>query len=390
MTNDFQNDVDTVGRIAAVPAILDVICRLTGMGFAAVARVTEDRWIACSVKDNIGFGLKPGGELQVQTTICNEIRQHQTAVVIDHVANDQHWRSHHTPLQYGFQSYISMPIMLPDGRFFGTLCSIDPSPNKLDTPAIRGMFELFAELIAYHLSAADQLKDSEKKLRDERENAVLREQFIAVLGHDLRNPLGAIDAGTQLLARENLTPHQNQIVALIRASTMRMGGLIGNVLDFARGRLGQGITLNRETGDIAPAINQVVAELRAANPGREIDIKLDLRAPVNCDRARIAQLFSNLLGNSLSHGAVGAPVRVSATSGNHIFELSVSNSGDPIPPAAMKRLFQPFFRGEIRPTQEGLGLGLFISSEIARAHGGEINVSSTPDETRFTLRIPQI
>lgn len=390
MTSDFSSDVDAVGRIAAVPAILDVICRITGMGFAAVARVTEDRWIACSVKDNIAFGLKPGGELKVETTICNEIRQHRTAVVIDHVEADAHWRVHHTPLQYGFQSYISIPIMLPDGRFFGTLCSIDPSPNKLDTPAIRSMFALFAELIAHHLDAADRLTDSETRLRDERENAVLREQFIAVLGHDLRNPLGAIDAGTQLLARENLTQHQSQIVALMRTSVMRMSGLIGNVLDFARGRLGQGITLKRETADIAPTINQVVAELRAGNPGRVINVALDLQAPVNCDRGRIAQLFSNLLGNALAHGAAGAPVSVSAASGDRMFVLSVTNTGEPIPPAAMKKLFQPFFRGEIRPSQEGLGLGLFISSEIARAHGGEIDVASKAEETRFTLRIPQI
>src|SRR5271156_1920408 len=102
MPVDFQLDVESVSRIAAVPTILDVVCRTTGMGFAAVARVTEDRWVACSVLDRIGFGLKPGGELQVETTICHEIRQSREPVIINDVAEDQDWRHHATPARYGF------------------------------------------------------------------------------------------------------------------------------------------------------------------------------------------------------------------------------------------------------------------------------------------------
>jgi GAF domain-containing protein len=131
MAPAFQADIERVNRIAAVPTILDVVCRTTGMRFAAVARVTEDRWIACSVRDEIDFGLKPGGELKIESTICNEIRQSQEAVVIDNVAEDAVWCQHHTPATYGFQSYISVPIVLADGSFFGTLCAIDPRPARL-------------------------------------------------------------------------------------------------------------------------------------------------------------------------------------------------------------------------------------------------------------------
>src|ERR1700737_2939387 len=97
MTDDFQADVEAVNLIPAVPTILNVVCRTTGMGFAAVARVTEGRWIACSVKDDIQFGLKPGGELDVETTICHEIRQHREPVVINHVAEDKIYCRHQTP-----------------------------------------------------------------------------------------------------------------------------------------------------------------------------------------------------------------------------------------------------------------------------------------------------
>jgi hypothetical protein len=109
MESVFQADIDAVQRIDAVPKILNVICRTTGMGFAAVARVTEERWICCAVRDEIEFGLKAGGELRIETTICHEIRQSHKAVVIDHVAQDQAFFGHHTPAMYGFQSYISVP-----------------------------------------------------------------------------------------------------------------------------------------------------------------------------------------------------------------------------------------------------------------------------------------
>ena len=124
----FQQDIDDIAQIPIVSRLLDVVCQTTGMGFAAIARVTEDNWITCSVRDDINFGLKPGDELEIKTTICDEIRMHQKSVVIDHVATDPNFSQHHTPLMYGFQSYISMPIIRKNGSFFGTLCAIDPKP----------------------------------------------------------------------------------------------------------------------------------------------------------------------------------------------------------------------------------------------------------------------
>ena len=126
-----------VARNGDDPNILDLleeVCRITGMGFAAIACVTEDRWIACQVLDKIAFGLTPGGELDVSTTIYDDIRKTQRGIVIDHVAADRDWRTHPTPILYGFQSYVSLPLILEDGSFFGTLCAIDPEPHLL-TPA---------------------------------------------------------------------------------------------------------------------------------------------------------------------------------------------------------------------------------------------------------------
>ncbi len=388
MSGDLAADVAAIGRIDAVPRILEVVCRTTGMGFAAVARVTEDRWIACAVRDEIAFGLKPGGELAVETTICDEIRASGQAVIIDHVAEDAAFRGHKTPALYGFQSYISMPIFRA-GAFFGTLCAIDPKPARLKRSEIVAMFTLFADLIAFHLEAQERLASSQAALLDERQTAVLREQFIAVLGHDLRNPLASIEGGVRLLQNEKPDERASGILRLMRDSASRMGEMIERVLDFARGRLGGGLTIARVPDPaLGAALEQVVEELRSAWPGRTIESDIALAETVACDRGRLARLLSNLLANALTHGAADAPVRVRAATAGGLFTLTVSNQGPPIAPALLGRLFQPFFRGEHRAGKQGLGLGLYIASEIARAHGGSLAVASTDEETRFTLTMP--
>jgi signal transduction histidine kinase len=384
---DFQSDIDAVAQIRAVPSILDVVCRMTGMGFAAVARVTEERWIACGVQDNIEFGLQPGGELKIDTTICHEIRQNHDPVVINCVADDPCYKDHHTPRLYGFQSYISVPITLRDGSFFGTLCAIDPEPHKLDAPEIIGAFTLFAEMIASQLDAQQKLVRSEETLVHERETAQLREQFIAVLGHDLRNPLAAVKAGADMLIRH---PERAPLTArLINQSISRMVGLIDNLLDFARGRLSGGLALVRDSEEpVEATLGIVVQELQSTHPDQVIDPRFAILEPVSCDRVRIAQLLSNLLGNALTHGDKTKPVTVQGSTAGGVFELSVANAGEPIPSAALGKLFEPFFRASVRPRQEGLGLGLHIASEIAKAHDGDLTVNSTAEETRFTFRMP--
>ena len=224
MAHDFQPDLDAIASIPAVALILEVICRTTGMGFAAVARVTDQRWVCCAVKDDIAFGLKPGGELKLQTTICNEIRASRALVVIDHVAEDRIFHNHPTPAMYGFQSYISQPIILANGGFFGTLCAIDPRPNKLNTTAVLGMFKLFADLVAFHLDTHLQL------IASQRENARLHEQFRAGLGHDMRNTLAAMEAGTRLLQKTLLDERGALIVAEMQSSTQKLSKQIADAM----------------------------------------------------------------------------------------------------------------------------------------------------------------
>jgi signal transduction histidine kinase/DNA invertase Pin-like site-specific DNA recombinase len=243
----------------------------------------------------------------------------------------------------------------------------------------------------YERQLLDSRSELQKGLATERETSELREQFIAVLGHDLRNPLAAISAGARILQRSGaLREHKElRVLDMINTTVTRMSDLIDDVLDFARGRLGGGITLNRDANSpLEPVLEQVVDELRTASARRVIETSFEITEPINCDRTRIGQLVSNLIGNALTHGAPDQPVRVGAKTERGELTLWVANAGEPIPPAAMEKLFEPFFRGDVRDSRQGLGLGLHIASQIARAHGGRIDVTSTPDETRFVFAMP--
>lgn len=148
MKDEFAREVAAQGDDDTIRAILENVCKLTQMGFAAVARVTEDRWIACQVLDKIEFGLDPGAELEIKTTICDDIRQSGQAVVIDNVDADIEWQAHHTPMAYGFKSYASFPIMLPDGSFYGTLCAIDPVRRSISGAKVITTMERYARQVA--------------------------------------------------------------------------------------------------------------------------------------------------------------------------------------------------------------------------------------------------
>ncbi|MGL9620704.1 GAF domain-containing sensor histidine kinase [Bradyrhizobium sp. U531] len=384
----FDRDIARINGIASVTTILDVVARTTGMGFTAVARVTEDRWITCASRDELAFGLKPGDELKIETTICHEIRQSREAVVIDNVSEDPLFCNHHTPEQYGFQSYISMPIILPDGSFFGTLCAIDPKPRKLRSPEVVGMFKLFAELIAAHLDSMDRLEVSEAKLTLEQQNAELREQFIAVMGHDLRNPLASIQGGLRLLNKK-VDEEGKGWITMLQGSVNRMAGLIDNVMDFARTRLGAGMPIRLRDEPLERLVQQVVSEFENVYPDRVITSNVEVPGTVKVDAGRLQQLLSNLLGNATSYGDPTRPIRVAARATETGYEVSVSNWGAPIPAEAMPRLFTAFQRGDVLPNQKGLGLGLYISQEIARAHGGIITAESSPNETTFRAKFPR-
>jgi signal transduction histidine kinase len=386
-----ERDIAAIARIDAVPSLLRIICQHTGMGFAAVARVTDGTWTACAVQDDIQFGLVPGGQLQVETTLCSESRASRAPIVIDHASQDPVYCNHHTPRLYQIESYISVPIVRPDGVYFGNLCAIDPRPALVSDERIVAMFTAFAELIALQLDSDDRHKLVNAALMSERATAELREQFIAVLGHDLRSPLAAIVAAAELLRRRFVDPDLIKLSDRLQSSAARMSRLIDDVLDFTRGRLGSGIGVAIEDAEhLAAGLGTVIAEVREANPERKIVEQVEISGTVRCDQGRVQQLLSNLLGNAIAHGAPDQPIVIEVKTCPECLILSVANKGDPILPSDLGRIFQPYWRPMNSKPGGGLGLGLHICSQIVKAHNGTLEVTSTAEEgTCFVARLPR-
>lgn len=217
--------LDDFSRIDAVPVMLDVICRTTGLGFAAIARVTEGKWIALAVRDKAGFGVTAGTELPVDSTLCKDLRQPGEIIVIDQVSADARYADHPVPKQFGFQSYIAVPIMLGGGRF-GTLCALDRAPAEIDTPQARDMFALFARLTAFYLEQGQQVSVLESQVAS-------RTEALHAERHSLRALAGELqrirEDERQSLARE-VHDELGQSLAFLRIelanvrSALRRGG----------------------------------------------------------------------------------------------------------------------------------------------------------------------
>lgn len=387
MNDDPAAAIKTIAAIDIVPSLLAVVCRMTGMGLAAIARVTEDRWIACAVRDGLDFGLRPGSELPIDTTVCQRIRQSGQPVVFAHASADPQYAVDPIPRLYGIESYISFPIRLPSGAFFGTLCALDSRPVPAIEEEFRGLFALLAELLAFHIDAQQQLDRSDAELRREQATALLREEFLAVLSHDLKNPLASLGAGLRLLRRAGLPEGAEEVAGLMDTSLARMARLIDDTTDLTRARLGGGLELeDAALADLAPVIRQAVDELALSHPGHRITVAI-APAHARISPPRLGQLVSNLVGNALTHGAAESPVRVEGRAEGEAYRLDVVNGGAPIDPAMMSDIFKPFVHAR-RGREGGLGLGLFIAAEIARAHGGRLEAASDAAETRFTLWLP--
>jgi phosphoserine phosphatase RsbU/P len=308
------------------------------------------------------------------------------------------YETHFAPLlrMQGFFNEVALDLKMPDGT---KLAVIANAKEKRDADGLllftrvtlfqateRRRYE--RELVEARVASDEEKARIRAALADEHHTAILREQFVAVLGHDLRNPLASVSAAARLLRKETATSKGATLLDLMQGSVERMSGLIDDVLDFARGRLGSGLAVQMRSENLEPILLHVVEELRSSNAGRVIDARIMLGRPIESDGGRIGQMVSNLLGNAIAYGIATEPVRLSATIDGDVLEIWIANSGTPISEEAQVNLFRPFFRGDGNGNRQGLGLGLHIASEISVSHGGLLTVASDVDETRFTFRMP--
>ena len=220
-----------------------------------------------------------------------------------------------------------------------------------------------------------------------------RELFLGILGHDLRNPLNAVSMCASMIAESpRLDENSLHLASNISASVTAMDRMILDLLDFAGTRLGTHMQVWPGTMDLGVLCQEVLADMKTIHRGRTFTFEQHGQLTGIWDPARLRQLISNLLGNAVQHGFSYTPVVLSATAGDGHVRLSVRNQGPPIPDEAIGLIFEPLQRppadGAFRPPGS-IGLGLYIAREVARAHGTDISVSSTPAETSFTVDLPR-
>ena len=257
----------------------------------------------------------------------------------------------------------------------------------IDVGAGLGLLALAAILIAIDRDIARR-KVLEAALR---ESAQFQEQFVGVLGHDLRNPLGAISMATDLLLRLGPLPSQATVLGRIGSSAARMDRMVEELLDLTRARLAGGIPVDLKPGtNLALIAGAAVDELRVAHPQARVSVDAPREVNGEWDPDRMAQVVSNLVANAIQHGG-RSEVEVRLRRANASAILEVHNGGPPIPLDLLPRIFEPFRRGAKTGARQaqGLGLGLFIAEQIVLAHGGKIRVRSTEAEgTYFTITLP--
>ena len=290
-------------------------------------------------------------------------------------------------LKFGISSTIHVPITRA-GSPFAVIVFAAAGTRRYNEHDLA-----FAEELARRASTAmhnAELFQTAKKERARAEEAAeLRERLVAVVGHDLRQPLASIDMRLEVLRRESKDPEFLEDLDGLRASSRRMSRMIQQILDFTRSRLGGGLELVFAPMDLREALVPIVEELRAAHPSATIQLQCPkLRGA--WDRDRLEQVFSNLIGNALAHGDPDKPVTVTAGAEALRVWVQVHNEGPPIPQELQSALFNPFRMGERSSrSPAGLGLGLYISNEVVHRHGGQIEIRSTAVEgTTFRVVLP--
>ncbi|WP_337966504.1 ATP-binding protein [uncultured Flavobacterium sp.] len=432
LEDHFKQDIINIEKISIVPTLLNVICQTTGMGFAAVARVTDERWITCSVQDNVLFGLKPGDELQIKTTICNDIRTNLKPVIIDNVSEDPLYHDHHTPAMYKLQSYISIPIIRQDGSFFGTLCAIDPKPNSLKEFKVSEMFKLFAELISFHLTAIEQENekniilneknkllaktevekkkieklnsDIEKKLIQknislEKMNSEL-EAFNYISSHDLQEPLRKIQLFTDSIEREeiqNLSEKGKTSFQKIRNSAYRMQNLINDLLLYSKTKFDDRKFEIKDLNDIA---KDVIDDLTEEVETKDVTFDIQELGKLSVIEFQFRQLLYNLISNAIKFASPDRDliIKVSAEITNGEFDknspftkyhkITIADNGIGFDQLYSEKIFGLFQALHTKPSKS-TGIGLTIVKRIVENHKGFIRVEGVLNQgAKFEIFIP--
>ena len=245
------------------------------------------------------------------------------------------------------------------------------------------------ELLSSRRELQAAVEESSKAQAQARDRALVAEQMMGVVSHDLRNPLSTISMGAALLMRTGVTQQQQVVLERIKRATDRSTRLISDLLDFTQARVGGGLKVSPCPFPLHVTVHESVGDLALAFEGRDLQHQGDGSGEVVADPDRIQQLIGNLVANAMAYGDPRSPVIVGTRTNGDAFYVSVHNRGTPIPVKLLPHIFEPLSRGDARGDVRSLGLGLYIVDQIAKAHGGSVRVQSDEAQgTTFEARFP--
>jgi sigma-B regulation protein RsbU (phosphoserine phosphatase) len=247
------------------------------------------------------------------------------------------------------------------------------------------------ELLLSRKRLEELVAESKRLHESAQDRALLAEQMMGIVSHDLRNPMSTIQMGAALLSHGEVTPAQQRTLGRITRAAERSTRLIADILDFTAARLGKGLSASLHPVALHELIAESVEDLSLAYPGRILKHEHTGKGACTADADRVIQLVGNLVSNAMAYGALDKPVLVTSVIDTGFFSVSVHNQGAPIPPEIQSSIFQPMSRGTNAVSAgRSVGLGLFIVSEIAKAHGGDAVVRSTAESgTTFSVVFPR-
>ncbi len=357
----------------------------------------------CSAVDAGGFLVYEGGDLALRAAVALSAlagpldRSLASAGPIAEAVSSRkpvvakaHAGSANGLLPAGTRVACAVPLLGRDGELIGVALFGSRSADELgleELLAVRVVAERAARAVETSRLSADLVRAQELARR----TSGFRDQVLAIVGHDLRNPLGAIVMSAALLQkRGGLAGWQAKTIDRVRSSTLRMGRIIDDLLSYTRTRLGGGIPIVPRPCDLGDLTRKSMDELRVAHPGAKIEVSVEGDLGGEWDGDRLEQVASNLISNAIDHGEDGTPIGVVLGGGPDEVTLEVTNRGE-MPREVLDHAFEAFHRGPEQTGRKasGLGLGLYIAREIVRCHGGEIAVHSHDGATRIAMRLPR-
>jgi signal transduction histidine kinase len=333
------------------------------------------------------FGLKAPfdtlREVPVDDSICRYTLAGQEIIAADTKVHPL-LKDHPTTEPWGIAAFISIPMVTPEGHVIGTFCAIDPSIHPWSENDLSVMREL-TKAVMTEIELRTQLDD----LTQER---TMREQFVAALSHDLRNPIGVAKMSAQLLSDDDSDANERkELVRMIQENMERADSMIADLLNVTSLKTGEKMQIKVTECNLETVARSTVETLEKMHR-RSISLKIVGKLQGYWDSNGLRRVIENLVGNGIKYGAPNCLVSVEITAENSHILINVHNEGNPIPPEMIERIFEPFRRAEaaMRSSQKGWGIGLTIVRALVQAHGGEISVrSNASDGTTFSVTIPK-